>query len=106
MTKPKKVHGKVRGVEVTEEAIDEMAKEAEAGYDVDELRRRGPRPRDTNMMAKSIVDQATELEGTWLRISGNLGGVKIEKSRFESRAIRTGAATKVKASREPLESSR
>lgn len=42
----KKMYGKTAsGVPITEELIDELAKKAEAGYDVDEiLRRRGGRP--------------------------------------------------------------
>lgn len=45
MTK-KKTYGKTTtGVPITDELIDELAKKAEAGYDVDEiLRRRGGRP--------------------------------------------------------------
>lgn len=42
----KKTYGKTAsGVPITDELIDELAKKAEAGYDVDEiLRRRGGRP--------------------------------------------------------------
>ena len=34
-----------RGVPVTDDLVDRLADEAEAGYDVDVLRRRGGRPR-------------------------------------------------------------
>lgn len=46
MAKPKKTYGKTKsGVEITDELVDRLAKQAEAGYDVDEiLRRRGGRP--------------------------------------------------------------
>ena len=42
----KKTYGKTaRGAPITDELIDKLAKQAEAGYDVDEiLRRRGGRP--------------------------------------------------------------
>jgi hypothetical protein len=42
----KKTYGKTAsGAPITEELVDELAKKAEAGYDVDEiLRRRGGRP--------------------------------------------------------------
>jgi hypothetical protein len=46
MTMAKKRYGKTRsGIEITDELVDRLAKQAEAGYDVDEiLRRRGGRP--------------------------------------------------------------
>lgn len=46
MTMAKKTHGRTAsGKEITEELVEELAGEAEAGYDVDEtLRRRGGRP--------------------------------------------------------------
>jgi hypothetical protein len=46
MTMAKKTYGKTRsGIEITDELVDQLAKQAEAGYNVDEiLRRRGGRP--------------------------------------------------------------
>jgi hypothetical protein len=46
MTMAKKTHGKTASrVPITDELVAELAKKAEAGYDVDEmLRRRGGRP--------------------------------------------------------------
>jgi hypothetical protein len=46
MTMPKKTYGKTEsGQPITDELVEELAKKAEAGYDVDEmLRRRGGRP--------------------------------------------------------------
>ena len=43
MTPEKEVHRTTRGVPVTDDLIDELATEAEAGYDVAALRRRGGR---------------------------------------------------------------
>jgi hypothetical protein len=46
VTVAKKTHGKTAsGVPITDELVDKLAKEAEAGYDADAtLRRRGGRP--------------------------------------------------------------
>jgi len=37
-------YGASRGVPITEDLIEELAREAERGYDVESLRRRGGRP--------------------------------------------------------------
>jgi hypothetical protein len=45
MTEKKKSHGRTKsGVELTDEVLDQMAAEAEAGLDVTKLRRRPGRP--------------------------------------------------------------
>ena len=45
MTMAKKAHGKTTsGVPITDELVAELAEKAQAGYDVDEMRRRGGRP--------------------------------------------------------------
>ncbi len=49
------------GVPVTDELVDRLADEAEAGYDVDALRRRGGRPRLGSGLAEVVpvrLDQA------------------------------------------------
>ena len=61
MTEPRKVYGKSRGVEVTDDTIAGMVEEAEAGYDVETLHRRGPR--DLNQRAAGIVAEATQSSG-------------------------------------------
>jgi hypothetical protein len=61
MAEPRKVYGKIRGVEITDDEIEEMVEEAEAGYDVEALRRRGPR--DLNQRAADIVAEATKSPG-------------------------------------------
>jgi hypothetical protein len=45
MTEKKKSHGRTKsGVELTDEALEHMASEAEAGLDITKLRRRPGRP--------------------------------------------------------------
>lgn len=39
-----KSHGTSRGVEITDEAIEELVEEAEAGYEPETLKNRGGRP--------------------------------------------------------------
>lgn len=39
-----KRHGTSRGIEITDEVIEDLVKEAEAGYDPDALKNRGGRP--------------------------------------------------------------
>lgn len=43
MAKPKKRYGTSGGVEITDDEIEHLAGEAEAGYDVEALQRRGGR---------------------------------------------------------------
>lgn len=55
MTDDKHSYGKSRsGVELTEETIDRMAAEAEAGLDVTKLRRRPGRPRMGSAPAEGL----------------------------------------------------
>ena len=59
MANEEKSYGTIRGVEITDTVIEQMADEAEAGYDVETLKRRGPR--NLNETAKSMVDQVVEV---------------------------------------------
>lgn len=62
MTKPKKIYGKSRGVEVTD-----------------------PRPRDLNQRAAAIVSEATDsqAQGGLIEISYVTSNVVIERNRFQ-----------------------
>lgn len=98
MTEPRKVYGKSRGVEVTDDTIAGMVEEAEAGYNVEALRRRGPRPRDLNQRAAAIVEQATDrqAQGEPIEISRVTSIVVIEGLRFQQDkpiAIKKAAVT-------------
>jgi hypothetical protein len=85
MAEPKKVHGEIRGVEITDDAIMEMVEEAEAGYDVRTLRRRGPR--DLNQRAAAIVAEATESPGIDFATEWDRSSIVIQGSRLEWPAL-------------------
>ncbi len=66
MTKPKtnkkkKTYGKSGGVELTDEVLDKLAAEAEAGYDISQLRTRGRRPMGSGPAAVFQVRLEPEL---------------------------------------------
>lgn len=53
---------KMQGQEISEGQVDEWVAEAEAGYDVDELRRRGGRPARGDAAAPMVSVRLTEAE--------------------------------------------
>ena len=83
MAKPKRTYGQVRGVEVTEGDIADMVEEAEVGYDIETLRRRGPR--DLNQRPAAIDAEATESPGIDFAATWDRDSILIRDTHFEWR---------------------
>ena len=81
MTEKDKVYGKARGVEITENTIAGMVEEAESGYDIETLRRRGPR--DLNQRAEATVTEPTQSPGIDFTSAWHPDSILITDSHFE-----------------------
>lgn len=81
---------KIQGREVSEEQVDAWVDEAEAGYDVDELRRRG-RPARGDHAAQVVPVRFTEAEITQLMERADRE--HLNRSEAIRRAVREWATT-------------